>query len=115
VKSDAAEIGKRLRRRREALGMTRAALAQRCGLSEDALGLIERGTCSPRVENLLRLSDALRVTPSAILEGRATKGGNVSIALDRLVSYLDDRPEADVQMVHDIARGVLERKRKRRR
>jgi transcriptional regulator with XRE-family HTH domain len=111
----ASDVGRRIRRRREALGITRAELAHRSGLSEDALGLVERGTCLPRVENLLRLSDALRVAPASLLEGAPRAAGRASIALDRLLSYLGDRSEADIQMVHDVARGVLERKRKRER
>lgn len=113
--SQAEAIGGRIRARRESLGMTRAELAHRTGLSEDALGLMERGCNSPRIESLFAISDALRVPVLSLLGGHASKPRGRSLAMERLVSYLDRLPEADIRMVHEIARGVLEGKGKRRK
>lgn len=115
MKGAADEIGARVRRRREALGLTRAELAGLSGVSEDALGLIERGISVPRIGNLLRLAEALRVPAATLLEGRPRPAAPRSAALDRLLGYLSRRPESEVRMVHDIARGVLERRGRRRR
>lgn len=110
MKSLAEEIGERVRRRREALGMSRAEAAQRGDLSEDALGLIERGENAPRVENLVRLAAVLRMPVEAILGIRARPSGGRALALDRLIAWLERRPEKDIRMVQDIARGVLGRR-----
>lgn len=111
MKSLAEEIGERVRRRREALGLSRAELAQRSDLSEDALGLIERGENAPRVENLVRLSVALRVPVDALLGGRADGAGRRALALDRLIAWLERRPDRDIQMAHEIVRGFLGRRK----
>jgi transcriptional regulator with XRE-family HTH domain len=115
VKGLANEIGGRIRRRREALGLTRAELARRCDISEDALGLIERGACSPRIESLLKLADALRVPTPTLLGGRPPRQGGASLAMDRLIGYLGGRSEPEIRMVHDIARGVLKKRTSRKR
>jgi DNA-binding XRE family transcriptional regulator len=48
-----------LRSRREQLGASRATLAQRCGMSADHLGRIERSETDPRMSALLLLASEL--------------------------------------------------------
>ena len=62
----ASEVGERVRRRRKALGLSRARLSTLCGLSEDFIGLIERGVSVPGSDSLVRLADALRVPADAL-------------------------------------------------
>lgn len=52
-------LGQVLRGARRAAGLTRAALAQRTGLTLSAVARHERGTSSPTVETLSRLAEAL--------------------------------------------------------
>lgn len=40
-------------------GLTRAQLAERCGMSQAAMSRIERGSTSPTVRTLQRITDAL--------------------------------------------------------
>jgi DNA-binding XRE family transcriptional regulator len=51
-----------LRRRREQLGVSQTALAQRAGVSPDHLGRIERGEADPRMSVLLALAASLETT-----------------------------------------------------
>jgi transcriptional regulator with XRE-family HTH domain len=55
------DVGKRLRQLREMRKVSMRALAQKSGLSANALSMIERGKSSPSVSTLYRLSDALAI------------------------------------------------------
>ena len=57
-------FGERLRRKREELGMSRAELADRLGVSRSTIGNYETGVSAPKEEVLLRLFDALGVDPN---------------------------------------------------
>jgi transcriptional regulator with XRE-family HTH domain len=62
------EMGQRIARRRHVLDMTQAELAERANLSTTYTGNVERGaTCS--IETLMKLCDALDVTPDYLLMG----------------------------------------------
>jgi len=49
----------RLRFRREMAGLTQEELAERAGLSKNALGALERGSSEPRPSTIRRLAEAL--------------------------------------------------------
>ena len=55
------DVGRRLRDLRQRRRLTQRALAQTCDMSANAIGLIERGECSPSVSTLRRLAMALDV------------------------------------------------------
>lgn len=55
-------FGDRLRHLRKDLGLSQEYLAQRAGLSPEAVSLLERGRRSPRMTTLQRLAVALRLT-----------------------------------------------------
>ena len=57
-------FGEQLRKRREELGISRAELADRLGVSRSAIGNYETGVSAPKEEVLLRLFDALGVDPN---------------------------------------------------
>lgn len=55
------DVGHRIRAIREQRGLSLRALAENCGLSTNAISLIERGETSPTVSSLHRLAMALEV------------------------------------------------------
>lgn len=61
-------IGERLRARREAQHMTRAALAKAAGVDPRRLTLYEAGEASAPVSVLVRLAHALELSPAALFE-----------------------------------------------
>ena len=63
-------FGEQMRRRREELGLTRQALADRLGVSVSAVGNYETGISAPKEEVLLRLFDALEAEPNYLYRGR---------------------------------------------
>lgn len=65
---DTIALGLRLRRRRKELGLTLAQLAKRSDIGTSTIHSIERGRTAPRLDTLLRLSAALDMPISRILE-----------------------------------------------
>ena len=62
------EIGNRLLTLRLAGGLTQAELAEKAGLSTRTYADIERGDSGTRLESILRICEALNVTPNDIVQ-----------------------------------------------
>ena len=56
-------FGRAIRGRRRALDLSQQALAQRAGMNFKHLGEIERGNGNPRLRTILRLIEALELSP----------------------------------------------------
>ncbi len=79
-------VGVRVRELREARGLSLRALSDRCGLSINAISLIERGRSSPTVSSLHALAAALGV-PIVDLFQAAEARGVVIVARDRRLGH----------------------------
>ena len=66
-------IGKRIAELRKSRGMTQASLAEKAEITNNFLSHIERSYSIPSRETLVRICDALEVTPDAVLLGTATE------------------------------------------
>ncbi|MBQ7379457.1 MAG: helix-turn-helix transcriptional regulator [Clostridia bacterium] len=64
---DMRKIGNKMLELRKKAGLTQAELAEKAGLSDRTYADIERGNVNMRIETLLRICDALHITPDAIL------------------------------------------------
>lgn len=62
----AVEIGRRIRAGRELIGLTQAALATRCYVSQPAVSQWERGVTLPDLSRQFLLADALRTSRSRL-------------------------------------------------
>ena len=62
-------FGEQLRRRREELGISRADLALRLGVSKSAVGNYETGISTPKEDILLQMFDALEIDPNYLYRG----------------------------------------------
>lgn len=60
-------LGRTIRQLRRAIGISQETLADRTGLHRTYVGGIERGERNPSYTNLLKLSAALKVSPSQLL------------------------------------------------
>ncbi len=61
---DFREIGNRLYKVRKKRGLTQAEVAEKAGLSDRTYADIERGTVNMRVETVIRICQALQITPN---------------------------------------------------
>ena len=68
--SDAtATFGKRVRERRNELGLSQEALAERCGVHWTFLGQVERGQRNLSLHNMLKICRGLGVDPAELVTG----------------------------------------------
>jgi repressor LexA len=81
-------FGERMRQRREEMGLSRAELAERLGVSRSAVGNYEINVSTPKEEVLLRLFDALDVDPNYLYcDSYRRGGGYTQEELSLLESY----------------------------
>ena len=59
-------IGKRIKERREALGLTQEAFAEKTGLTPNYISTLERGASFPRCEKLIIVLNGLETNADAI-------------------------------------------------
>lgn len=73
-----AALGRAVRRRRRALGLSQMALAERCDLDRTYLSGLERGRRNPTVQTVWVVAEGLGVRPSALValaESEVSEGG----------------------------------------
>jgi transcriptional regulator with XRE-family HTH domain len=75
-------VGGRLRLLREQQGLSLRAVAERCGLSINAISLIERGENSPTVSSLHRLATALNVPITDFFQEETTRQTTIFVKRD---------------------------------
>ena len=73
---DYTEIGRRIARRRNQLGLTQAVTEERADIGSGYLTNIERSVSIPSVEVVMRLALALDTTPNEFLVGTARREGD---------------------------------------
>ena len=61
------QVGARIRRHRHAQGWSLAVLAEKAGLTTEALGRLERGEQTPRLDTLFRIAGGLDVDARVLL------------------------------------------------
>ncbi len=64
---DFSVIGNKLYAFRKRMGMTQAEVAEAAGLSDRTYADIERGSVNMRIETVLKICEALHITPDEIL------------------------------------------------
>jgi transcriptional regulator with XRE-family HTH domain len=62
-----AAFGEAIRDRRGELGLSQEALAEACDLDRTYISGIERGARNPSLTNILKIADALRLSPADLL------------------------------------------------
>ena len=79
---DIATLGERLRLYRRRIGLTQAELADRIGVSFQAVSGWERGSALPDIENLCRLSEVFGVSLDSMMKKGSPENGELMIAVD---------------------------------
>ena len=72
-------IGERIVKYRKLNGISQTYLASEIGISKQGLLKIEKGQTSPRVDTILRILEALCVTPNQLFGVEEIKDNNKSI------------------------------------
>lgn len=94
------ESGERIRQLRRAGNMTRQQLADRLGLSVNALGKIESGANGAKIENLVSIAEVFHVSLDYLICGCGKDVGT-----DRLLAGLS---ETEAQFVRRMIKSTIE-------
>ncbi len=101
----ARNFGNHVRALRTARKLTQDALAEKSGLSVDAVRRIERGAFSPSLNSLAKLADGLCVSLRTLFEGfEHEKRGDVA----ELCDYLAGRTQREVRVATRVVRALFE-------
>jgi len=79
-------IGNKLLSIRKRNGMTQAEVAESAGLSDRTYADIERGTVNMRIETILKICEALHITPDEVLTDDNT---SLSVRQNELIERLN--------------------------
>ena len=85
------KIGNKLLAVRKHAGLTQSEVAEAAGLSDRTYADIERGTVNMRIETILRICQALCITPDEIL----TEASSVSLQQEALFQRLEQCPSQE--------------------
>ncbi|MBE6989787.1 MAG: LexA family transcriptional regulator [Ruminococcaceae bacterium] len=100
-------FGEQLRLRREELGMSRADLADRLGVSRSAVGNYETGISTPKEDILLQIFDALQVDPNYLYQDSFhAPEFSCSAEERRLLERLRRLPLTGRQTVHALVNAL---------
>lgn len=91
-------LGRRIRSRREAAGLSQQALAERAKISYKYLGTIERAQVSLSVEVLMKIARALDVEAGELLNQKTTE----KVDLARAKFVLAELPERELALAVEM-------------
>ena len=95
---------------RKKLRLTQSQFAALVDLSTDCVGKIERGASVPSLLTIFKITTALNIPVESLIIYRATEQSESTPALRSLMSYLQTRSAEDINLIHDIAIKIFERK-----
>jgi predicted nucleotidyltransferase len=110
---DRPEIGRQLRARRLAAGLTQRELARRCGISQSHVAAYEAGTRAISEDQASRLHEALRPRPSIALRTHADevraiaeRHGATSVRVFGSIARDQDRFDSDLDLLVAVRPGT---------
>lgn len=86
-------IGKRIAYKRRELGLTQWQVEEMADITQKYLSNIERATSGLSLDVLMRLCDALEVTPDYLLLGTTNSVDDVSAAIESRVSRMSPKQQ----------------------
>ena len=96
---DYKDLGKRIRELRRSSGLTQEVLAEKCGISASFLGHIERGTRKASLDTVVKLANALHVSPNILLQD--------SLDSD-LLDFAPQMTESQKGLLREITNRIIE-------
>ncbi len=93
------DLGKRVKQQRKLAQMTQEKLAEKAGISFAFVGHIERGTRKASLETLVKLANALKVSPDTLLQDSLN---------DDLLGSGVEMSEKHRRLLREISERILE-------
>ncbi len=96
---DLHQIGNNLYNIRKSKGFTQADVAEKAELSDRTYADIERGTVSMRIDTLLKICEALKITPDDILTADTEETPTEEIILSRLNNCTNENRKTALKLL----------------
>ncbi|MBQ7598525.1 MAG: helix-turn-helix transcriptional regulator [Clostridia bacterium] len=96
---DLETIGKRLYAIRKKAGLTQAEVAEAAGLSDRTYADIERGSVNMRTETILRICEALQITPNEIFTNSTPEELHFQETFDRLAKCKTKEQQTALRLI----------------
>ena len=93
------DLGRRVKQQRKLAQMTQEKLAEKAGISFAFVGHIERGTRKASLETLVKLANALKISPNILLQDSLD---------DDLLGSSVEMPEKHRRLMREISERILE-------
>lgn len=100
------EIGVRIKKAREAKGLTQEQLAEIVNLSPTHISVIERGVKSPKLETFINIANALAVTADSLLLD--VLNHSLQITTDELSEQIKKLSPKEQQKILKIIRVLVD-------
>ena len=98
------KFGNRVRGKRVMVDMSQETLAEKCDVSTSYIGLVERGERKPSLEIVLKIANALNVTPNSLtLDSIKHKPSNNK---DKLVLMINDFDDTQINTTFEIVNQI---------
>lgn len=98
-------FGERLRRERIEAGLTQQQVAERAEMDPAEISRYEKGVRSPRLNTVVRLADALEISPSILVQTDESEALEADIAA--VVALLRCRSYDQVHRVREVVELLL--------
>lgn len=107
------DFGKKVRMRREALGMTQGELAEKVGYKErSAIAKIESGVNDPTLSKVADFAEALSVDVSYFADWQSSRSFALGMSDAKLIKKYHLLSEANKQVVLDLINSLIEAQNK---
>jgi transcriptional regulator with XRE-family HTH domain len=103
------QVGQKIRLFRRQASMTQAQLAEKAGLSDNFVGLIERGEGHPTLDTMGKLAEVLKVRMGEFFAGDDEQSQSTAQVLKELEYLLKHRNPKDAQLLLTIGKKIFER------
>ncbi len=110
-------VGSRIRAVRKTLGLTQEDLAEKASLANETISRVERGVQGATLDNYLAIAKALGINLRDLFDA-ADENLEKAVSKKRirdLVSILQDRKKADVELAHDLVKRIFEHPKLKRK
>ena len=98
-------VGKRIKERRESLGLTQEQIAEQLDVSTNYISTIERGTTFPRYERMIRLLNILQTSADAIFCDVLTHSSAYRASI--LSEQIGELPAKEQKRILDIVEFMI--------
>ena len=106
------DIGRRIRQRRQVLGLTQESLANNAGIETPTLNRIENNRTKIRLDSLIKIANALEVSTDELLRNSLRNANNRTVYQGEIMEQLKNCNEKELHFVKQIIIFSLQQLRK---